>query len=358
MPTASVGMAPDNQPSPLSQRTSPCPKTRTTGFQARRTGFPARPGLTLLLLGWLLVGLLAGPVYGVIIFTKNSPQPIAAYLVAEAPDKITIRQPLPGGKFRERVLLRSQIEDLIVTVSPKRLGELRPDVPKGYRDYAEELAEKRRDPDARRAAMRLYLIAAHLAPGQLGRSSLMGMADLAETPDDEKKFRAMAYLLDPGHDRQLLKQPDRTVKLPAAAAPQSQQAVMAALRLLRQGHYDRALQQGFLVKDAFEGFGQHVTYGEFAEVCRRRPPSGIPEDLLRRILELELGVADAANVLGAADPAQKASPKSWSRILTLGGDRPVPSLSLETITEFDPRKCLFRNGRWVEPHQKGPAAPG
>ena len=29
--------------------------------------------------------------------------------------------------------------------------------------------------------------------------------------------------------------------------------------------------------------------------------------------------------------------------------RPIPSLHLETITKFDPQKCHYRNGKWVEP---------
>ena len=79
---------------------------------------------------WLLVALTAGPVHAVIIFTRNNPQPIAAYLVSQDTGTVTIRQPLPGGKFRERTLPRSEIEDMIITVSPKRLGELRPETPK------------------------------------------------------------------------------------------------------------------------------------------------------------------------------------------------------------------------------------
>ena len=33
----------------------------------------------------------------------------------------------------------------------------------------------------------------------------------------------------------------------------------------------------------------------------------------------------------------------------IGGLAPLPSLDLETLTEFDPRKCVFRDGKWTEP---------
>jgi hypothetical protein len=35
---------------------------------------------------------------------------------------------------------------------------------------------------------------------------------------------------------------------------------------------------------------------------------------------------------------------SWSQTVRLGRTAPAPLLSLETLTEFDPRKCLFRAG--------------
>jgi hypothetical protein len=39
---------------------------------------------------------------------------------------------------------------------------------------------------------------------------------------------------------------------------------------------------------------------------------------------------------------------AWSRELQAEGGKAVPSLGLETLTEFDPRKCRYRDGKWVE----------
>ena len=49
-------------------------------------------------------------------------------------------------------------------------------------------------------ALRLFLIAAHLDPQKLGPSSLLGMSLLASTPAEVRKYRAMAFLLDPKGD--------------------------------------------------------------------------------------------------------------------------------------------------------------
>lgn len=293
--------------------------------------------------------LVSRPALAVLVFVKDAEQPIAALLVAQDADQVTIRVPLAGGKFQERVLRRSEIEDMIVSVSPERLARLRPDAPQGYRNYAEELAEKRKDPDARQTAIRLYLIAAHLAPAELGRSSLVGMADLAETPRDAQKFRAMAFLLDPAHDRRLLTPVHPGEGLAAATPGQSRPAMVESLRLLRQGRYAEALRQATPIKALFDHPGARITFDEFTAACRRPPADGLPDDLLRRVLELELALTGAAATLGTREPAENTDPKSWARILSLGDNKPVPSLSLQSITEFDPRKCVFRDGRWVEP---------
>ena len=63
----------------------------------------------------------ARPADAVIIFLKDrNAAPIAAHVVSEDSSSITIRQPLPGGKYRERVLSKTLIDDILRTVSPKR----------------------------------------------------------------------------------------------------------------------------------------------------------------------------------------------------------------------------------------------
>ena len=77
-------------------------------------------------------------------------------------EKVVTREKLPDGEFRVREIKRSDIDDVIFPVSSERLEQLDPGDPKAYRDYAEELAEKCEDPDARATAIRLYVLAAYL----------------------------------------------------------------------------------------------------------------------------------------------------------------------------------------------------
>ena len=38
----------------------------------------------------------------------------------------------------------------------------------------------------------------------------------------------------------------------------------------------------------------------------------------------------------------------WSRAWQLGDVSPAPDLTLQTLTEFDPRQCRYRHGRWEQ----------
>ena len=41
--------------------------------------------------------------------------------------------------------------------------------------------------------------------------------------------------------------------------------------------------------------------------------------------------------------------KRWSPVAQKAAVGPVGALTLETLTELDPRKCRYRDGAWVEP---------
>jgi hypothetical protein len=73
----------------------------------------------------------------------------------------------------------------------------------------------------------------------------------------------------------------------------------------------------------------------------------IPEDVLRIMLRAELWAVD--QLAGNVPRGRKEPESNWSTILEARQVSPVMPLSLETITEFDPHKCLYRDGKWVAP---------
>ena len=317
-------------------------------------GYPMKT----LILKWLIPSTLvlalllisASPCGAVIIFQKGKEDaPIRGYLVSEDANRIIVNQVLPDGRLRRVILPRTAIDETltIVSVDPKRLARLHADDPAGYRDYAEVLSARRKDPDAQVSAIRLYLIAAYLSPEKLGRGSLLGMARLARTPHEERAFRAFAYLLDPNHDRSAMTEPEAVT--PAAdTAPHAEQRdrLLKGLRTLRGGR--KAAAQNWasapLFRQALERYQGYISYDEFLAEARKSNPA-ISASLLKRLVTLEL-------VLLQAEPNGR-TPRSttgpWSQIPAPQLQQPVLPLTLETITEFDPRKWMYQDGKWVEP---------
>lgn len=288
----------------------------------------------------LLLGLIACPRFAgaVIILEKNASHPLRGYLVKADAERVVVDVLLPGGEIRQRVLPRSAIAEMIQAVSEERLKTLRSDQPQGYRDYAEELAGKINDPEAHRTALRLYLIAAHLAPRELGRSCLLGMVALARSPEEARKFRAMTYLLDVDHNRSVLVTPPSST-IPNTLSHSQRDQLKLLLRALREGRLSeaRTLAKRSGVAEGLEKLADLLQPADFAEVKQGEP---LPSPLLAQVLRAELYLA------GFEEPADEgARPKTpWSKAIA---SPPVPPLSLETFTEFDPKDCHYRDGKWV-----------
>ena len=71
----------------------------------------------------------------------------------------------------------------------------------------------------------------------------------------------------------------------------------------------------------------------------------VPASLLERIVRLEM------QWLADEDPATdspRAARPAWSHTVQQGNDQPARDLTLESLTEFDPRECRYRDGRWTQ----------
>jgi hypothetical protein len=279
------------------------------------------------------------------------------------------------------------------------LGALSRDNPKGYYDYAKELASHKEDPEAVCVARRLYLSAAYLDRERYGRLSLLGMIELADTPAERRKYHAMTFLLDPKAGPEFLKEdgvpPARRDGLEAAAL----QSFTKALQLYREGEIPRAIDAAnragvvtvFTTAKMDHGEFIHWCNDAYCPKCIRKNVGGVmmstgqmkcttcngnrvttdafgrsvpcptckgqgtiecpechgtrildrPADHVRTVLRAELW---ALGQDGSGDDIfekQSSVPKSWSAVLQSG---PVSPLSLETLLEgFDPRKCRWQD---------------
>ena len=249
----------------------------------------------------------------------------------------------------------AEIDRPLVAVCPDRLGRLHPDDPDAYRDYAEELVARRHDPEARQTGLRLYLIAAWLEPERLGRTCLLGMLALARDSAEERRFRAMAYLLDPHGDRSVLKH------APAAGSPDrssdnagrrsaglartnsddaGRQGLLRAIQAMRRCQHRVALQIADRpsVQEALAPFAHLLCLDQFRGIRGEVPPK-----MLRKLLMIEWELTRGGDpTAGDEDPHT-----CWSQLAHQRDT--VRPLALETLTEFNPRECVYRDGRWVQP---------
>ena len=297
--------------------------------------------LTLLI--FLVAGSISVPCWAVIVFSKNQDEPIRGFLIHEDGVHIEVHEPLPNGDFRKHFLPRVSIDDMIRAVEPERLAALKPEVPEGYRSYAEDLAGKTEDPEARVMAIRLYLIAAYLEPDELGRSCLLGMAGLARTPKEERAFRAMAFSLDPDHDPSLLKSPKATTEDFPGIKEEDRQALRIALRLLRTGKLDEARRffQRAPIQAAANHYSHIISEGEYQEAFRAA--GRLTPRLLRKFLTLEITLS-AISPTEANDEPPAFAP--WSQLVAREDTQPAQPQNLTALTEFDPRQSIFREGKW------------
>jgi hypothetical protein len=280
----------------------------------------------------------------VVVLQKGAQAPLFGYLVRQDATKVVIRLPVHGA-LREAQIDRNQIEELIVTVDPERLTKLDPSQPKLYREYAEELAEKQRDPEARDAAIRLFAIAALEGDAKLRKSALLGLIALARSPAEERRFRAAAYLHDPEHDRSILQESAAATSQPGAPLASASPALLEAIQLARQGKSVgvRNLVDSEPLRKELQGpVTAHITREALWTAAHARQ---LPDDNLAVLLRVELAL-DPALAHFAAAP-QEAAVVSWSQ--GENGLAPMPSLALDRITEFDPRESVFREGKWVRP---------
>ena len=302
---------------------------------------------SLLLIAFLLIPSSAG---AIVVLPKGSAKPVMGYLVRQDDKTVVVREILPDGKPREQSFQRDQIDELLVTVSPERLAELDPARPQLYREYAEELAEKHRDPEARDMALRLYHMAAVLGEGTLRRGALLGLAALARSPQEERKFRAAAFLYDPEHDAAALAGAGEVKLTRTPTSPEQVTELLSALRLARQGRGPQAkvIIEKPVVREQLDSLAKIITAEELLAVCTAK---SLTDEQLYKLLQaetaLQRSLGESAAGSGADDLAQQQ--RSWTAAVKARGLSPLPSLALDTLTEFDPRACLFRDGKWVRP---------
>ena len=191
-------------------------------------------------------------------------------------------------------------------------------------------------------------MAAVLGDGPLRRSSLLGLAALARSPAEERKFRSAAFLYDPDHDATILASLDEP-KFPGQVGRQGTTG-RAALRPAIGPPRPRLPGQGSIekpaVREQVDALARILTAEELLAACTTKD---LKDEQLYKLLQAETAIelSDSAASSGTGDIAPPQT--SWTAAVNANGLTPLPSLVLDSLTEFDPRACLFRDGKWVKP---------
>ena len=356
------------------------------------------PGYRLCL--GLMVGFFCSASLASAILIKTGKGQVGGIVDFDDGKQLTIRIPTSDGKEIVGEFLYSRIT-VIHRLDDDRLKSLTKDNPQAYLNYADELARQKDDPEARDTAMRLYLIAATLDPTKLGSSSLLRMCTLARTKAEARKYRAMAFLLDPKPDAELLQveggKPAQPAKLPAQALKDFAKALhyyrTGQIKLARETAKHEGVDKifhrapGKIEPKTFQQWctdanchtcredgtvicptcrGDGIVFDRFNQrrercaTCKGKkrapcPDCGgthgrdvIPDDILRVVLRCELWAMDQQAAGDNAGRNDATDETSWSKVLQSRRLSPVLPLSLETITSFDLRKCRYRDHKWVE----------
>jgi hypothetical protein len=275
----------------------------------------------------------------VVVLKKGVEAPLMGHLVRADDRALVIRQELPGGKSRDVTIARSEIDDIVETVSRQRLAELNPANPATYLEYAEELAEKRRDPEARDTARRLLTIAASRGDASLRHSSLLTLADLARTAGEHRRLKALLYLTDPRHDSSIL---SSSAHSSATNDSSAQAELLSAFRHIRQGQgaAAKAILEKKPVQDELASEHAPFTLAELTALSKERT---LTDTQLARLLRAELAMEAESTPQASADQSR------WSKSANTSDLTPVLPLNFDHLTEFDPTECLYKNGQWQRP---------
>lgn len=347
-----------------------------------------------MLLALVLAGSLgSGDAAGAVITLKDGTR-IGCVIIERDPQQAVVDVVTSAGNRQRKVLNVSDVASVDYAVSPSRLAELNPAKPLRYKEYAEELAEVKIDPEARPMALRLYHIALNLAPDEFAESCLLGMIRIARDRDEQRRLRAAAYLHLQSQDVSIMTSAqastardddddeDREDLLKLLRELRGRKKIRlrpAEITLLREalgsfaggmedqeitdlfaaecpncqnGKVDCPLcQRGFITTGNRRRKCPRCTRGKTdCNVCGggngKRP---LPEDLVARLVTAELNVLrDQLDSVADRNTKTDDSSDAWSQIRPAARHESFPALGLRNLTEFDPDKCIFRDGQWVE----------
>ncbi len=216
-----------------------------------------------------------------------------------------------------------------------RLAKLDPVRPMDYLELAEEVADAATSEAERQLAGELFGFAGALDSARLGRSAMLALASIAQTPQEKARATAAAELVG-GRGairRGLTAEPAQLEALARAISFHRRGEGRKALNALKQDNADALLE---LVGERLAG-GADV----FREECKATRAGGAgvtDEDIIANGLLIELALRSGELRAPGLD-------------LALQGDEPLIEIDLSdpvSTWRVDPSRAWWREGKWSE----------
>ena len=278
-----------------------------------------------------------------VIYRRGTSIPLIGQVIDSDETQLVLKYAVPQQGVSQITLPREEILSHVRTVERSRLEALTSGEWEAYRDYAEELSAYRLDPLAHATSLRLYLIVAYQAEGSSKMGALQALVRLARSPEEERRFRLLAYRTDPLHDPDWLQTP-REIGPVELFDAEAQAALLECFRLARQGYAEQAIDLARRpeVKPGFQSISHLMTFREFQTAAYDKSHS---ESRLKRLLQIELALMGEGVDQIESDGSQGLS-QGWSQLVSQNVSTPFSELTWLNVTEFDPQKTVFKNGNW------------
>lgn len=239
---------------------------------------------------------------------------------------------------------RDELSGWVVTWDERRLESLQPGQWNGYREYAEELTEQRRDPVARALALRLWTIVAFHddSPGrETRRAALRLLPQLARSEPERQMLVDLARIegVSP------MGEPDAPVAplTPQMSDPNLRRRALELARLLRREEFEAARQR-LAEPDLAAWLEQDPDAPGPESLISLTRLSRLPEAELLRLLRWEVRLEGSEDSPGGT--VESSERVDWSlesaRLVHIWPRLP----GLDQLEGIDPQETVYRGGGW------------
>ncbi len=292
----------------------------------------------------ILLSLLAGisnfsvPCAADILYRHDGSPAMVGKFIQETDRQIIFLEHFKSGATKKQTLFKADVLQLVRTIDDEKLAQLKPESPRAYFEYAEELSAYKLDFVAQQLAIRLFLIAAKNSKNQLRQSSLLALHALFSSETQKRRTRALAFLtLQPRYHR-----PFVVNQRPNQLKPEERDKLLEIVRKIRNGKQSEAAQalKTDEMRSAMNRLSRFATWNSLYKIAISKQPK---LDQILFLVKLEIAIIEI--------DTEQVEPVGfrWFLDAKRTDDFQTEWITFSNLTKFDPDLSVFKDGKWVKP---------